>query len=236
MRMPQTLLRLSAMCALLMGLLSACTEMPQSHPEARILGMGDSMMAWNSGSGQSVAHQLERLLGEPVVDRSVTAARMHYILPVSGSLGMKIPSQYAAGDWDWVVMNGGGNDLLFGCGCGACDGTLDKLIAKDGRSGTIPATVAKARANGAQVAYVGYMRTPGRGSIIDGCRAAGDELESRLAKMAALDKGTHFVSLKGMVPSGDLSFHAADRVHPSPKGSQAIAARIASVIQTHPKG
>jgi acyl-CoA thioesterase I len=234
MRTHTSRFRLFALCAMLLAWLSACTELPSSTPQARILTMGDSMMAWNSASGQSVSHQLERLLNEPVVDRSVTAARVHYILPISGGLGMKIASQYTPGRWDWVVMNGGGNDLLFGCGCGLCEGTLDRLISKDGRSGTIPQTVAKARSNGAQVIYVGYMRTPGRGSVIDGCRAAGDDLEDRLAQMASLDKGTHFVGLKTMIPSGDLTFHAADRVHPSPKGSQAIAARIAAIIRTNP--
>jgi hypothetical protein len=219
---------------MLLGLLAACTEMPSSTPQARILTMGDSMLAWNSLSGQSVSHYLEQILDEPVVDRSVTGARAHYILPVSGSMGMKIASQYVPGRWDWVVMNGGGNDLLFGCGCGLCDDTLDRLISPDGRSGTIPQTVAKARSNGAQVVYLGYMRTPGRGSIIDGCRAIGDRFEGRLAQMAARDKGVHFVSLKGMIPNGDLSFHAGDRVHPSPKGSQAIAARVAAIIRANP--
>ena len=235
MRTPKILLRLSTLCVVLLGLLAACTEMPSATSQSRILTMGDSMLAWNSLSGQSVSQNLEKQLNEPIIDRSVTAARMHYILPVSGSLGMRIPSQYVPGRWDWVVMNGGGNDLLFGCGCGLCEGTLNRLISADGASGTIPETVAKARANGAQVIYLGYMRSPGRGSIIDGCREVGDDFENRLAKMAARDKGTHFVSLKKMIPNGDLSYHAGDRVHPSPKGSQAIAAQVAAIIRAHSK-
>jgi hypothetical protein len=218
-------------CGFVFGLVSACTERPSSESTARMLMMGDSMLAWNGLSGQSVSHYLEDALGVSVIDRSVTASRMHYILPISGGQGMRIPSQYVPGKWDWVIMNGGGNDLIFGCGCGPCEGTLNRLIAQDGRSGTIPEMVAKARFDGARVIFLGYMRTPGKDSIIDGCRLIGNKFENRLQAMAELDDGVYFLSLKALVPEGVLSFHAVDRVHPSPRGSQAIAGKIAALIR-----
>jgi acyl-CoA thioesterase I len=192
--------------------------------------LGDSMMAANQAARQSVADVIEAELGEEVIDRSVVGARYFYFLPISGSAGVKLTAQYRPGKWDWVVLNGGGNDLLFGCGCGKCDVQLDRLIAADGKSGAIPAFVAQIRAGGAKVIYTGYLRNPGVRTPIKSCRSAGDELDRRLAIMAARDPGVIFVSLADLVPFGDRSFHAPDLIHPSAKGSRAIGARIAQRI------
>jgi lysophospholipase L1-like esterase len=217
--------------------LSGCGDVPAGGGEAegpRVLTMGDSMLAWNAASGRSVADVLEDRLGTPVTDRSVSAARVLYALPISGALGMEIAQQYVAGDWDWVVLNGGGNDLWLGCGCSGCERRMARMISEDGTEGAIPALVAKLRESGARVLYLGYLRTPGHDSPIDHCAADGDALEARLEKMAARDRGVRFVSLRDLVPMGDLSFHAPDRIHPSPKGSAAIAARVARVIARRP--
>ena len=72
--------------------------------------------------------------------------------------------------------------------------------------------------------------SPGRGSPIEHCRDEGDVLEGRIAKMAAQDDGVFFLSLKGMVPHGDASYHASDMIHPSKKASDEIGARVAAVI------
>ncbi|MEO0378734.1 MAG: SGNH/GDSL hydrolase family protein [Pseudomonadota bacterium] len=214
-------------CITLVG----CTEPVPSSGAARIIATGDSMLAWNGASERSVIAVLEQRLGAEVIDRSVIGARYHYALPISGSLGVKIGAQYVPGDWDWAVMNGGGNDLWLGCGCARCDRQLDRLISNDGTSGTVVDAVTLARADGARVVYVGYLRTPGVPSVIDHCRAWGNAYEARLARMAARDAGVTFVSIADLVPNGDRSFHDVDRIHPSPKGSAAIAARIAAAIR-----
>ncbi|MEL7091498.1 MAG: SGNH/GDSL hydrolase family protein [Pseudomonadota bacterium] len=211
-------------------MLVACVEGVPKGGKARVLAMGDSLMAWNSGRGQSVAHALEARLAAPVVDRSVPGASFLYGLPITGSLGLRIERQFVEGDWDWVVLNGGGNDFLLRCNCSRCDRVLDRLISADGTQGEVPALVTRVRATGAQVAYLGYLRTPGVTSSIERCGAIGDRFEARLARMAARDAGVVFVSNAGLVPDGDRSFHAQDLIHPSAKGSAAIAARVAQVI------
>lgn len=223
-------MRVWMMLVLCLGLW-ACTEPVPSSGTARIIATGDSMLAWNAASNRSVVDALEQRLGARIVDRSVVGARYHYVLPISGSLGVRIGAQYVSNTWDWAVMNGGGNDLWLGCGCRKCEAQLDRLISEDGTSGTVFQAVQKARADGAKVAYVGYLRTPGQPSVIDHCRAWGDRYEARLERMAARDPGITFVSVADVVPNGDLSFHDVDRIHPSPKGSAAIAARIAAVIR-----
>lgn len=215
---------------MLVWLVSACTDSAHRDPSPRILAMGDSLLAWNRLSNRSVADYVSAILSEPVVDRSVSGAHIIYNLPISGSMGLRIGSQFQAGSWDWVILNGGGNDLWLGCGCVRCANRMDRLISEDGVWGEIPALVAGLRSKGAQVVYLGYLRSPGFGSPIEHCRPAGDELDRRLARMAATDPGIHFVSIADLVPYGDTGYHAIDHIHPSPKGSAAIGQRIADVI------
>lgn len=197
---------------------------------ARILAMGDSLLAANAGAGLSVADVVQTALGEPVVDRSMPGASILYGLPITGSLGLKIEKQFRKGNWDWIVLNGGGNDLLFGCGCHRCEGRMEWMISQTGESGEIPNLVYKLRQTGARVIYVGYLRSPGVGSAIESCRDDGDALEARIQKMADADDGLYFLSLADLVPFGDRSFHGFDMIHPSVKGSTAIGRRVASLI------
>lgn len=202
-------------------------------PRPRILAMGDSMMAWHNVSGRSIPQVISNELGEPVVSQAIGGARIIYNLPISGAMGMKITNQYRKGDWDWIVVNGGGNDLWLGCGCTACDKRLNRMISDDGKKGVVPGMVSNLRQSGARVIYVGYLRSPGVGSVIDSCRPAGDEFEARIEAMSKLDKGLYFVSIADLVPHGDRSFHGVDMIHPSVKGSAAIGKRLAEVIRKH---
>ena len=52
--------------------------------------MGDSMLAWHGSRRAAVSDNIEAILGEPVIDRSVIGARIFYHLPVSGALGRHI--------------------------------------------------------------------------------------------------------------------------------------------------
>lgn len=210
--------------------LSACTDTQDPQNPSRILAMGDSMLAWNEIAGQSVSHNVERSLNEPVVDRTVRGAKINHVLPISGAMGMKIEKQYTEGDWDWIILNGGGNDLWLGCGCFKCDGVINSMVSADGRSGNIPALVSRLRKTNARVIFVGYLRSPGVGSPIEHCKDEGDVLEDRIEKLAARDDGFYYVSLKDMVPHGSTQFHTIDMIHPSIMGSQEIGARVSKVI------
>jgi len=213
-------------------LLLGCGEtITASSKDARILLMGDSMMAANRTSGRAVANAIEQQLGEEVIDKSVLASRYFYYLPISGAAGLRLPAQFKAGHWDWVVINGGGNDLLFGCGCGMCNGMVDRLVNKDGTGGAIPELVSRIRQSGAKVVYAGYLRNPGLYTPVRACRPYGDELDRRLARMAARDAGVTFLPMSDLVPHGDPSLHQEDMIHPSPKGSAAIGARIAAAMR-----
>ena len=221
------LLKLAIVAATLAG----CGESVSRDFPSRILVVGDSMLATNRLSDLAVADAMEQTLREPVVDRSTIGARFHYALPISGNAGMNITKQYVPGNWDWIVVNGGGNDLLFGCGCVVCDAKIDRLISEDGKRGTIPGFLSDMRQTGAKVIYVGYLRSPGMGSPIEHCRDEGAELERRIAKLSELDQGLIYLSLRDLVPNGDGTYHGIDMIHPSIKGSKAIGQMLANVIE-----
>jgi lysophospholipase L1-like esterase len=210
--------------------LTGSPALAQGQDEPRILVMGDSLMAMHKLTGRAVSATLRRMTGARVTDRAIGGARYFYRLPISGAIGLNIRQQYQPGDWDWVVLSGGGNDLWLGCGCNRCERRMDRMISRDGRRGVIPGLLSRLRHDGARVIYVGYLRTPGVNSPIEHCADEGDEFDRRMARLAALDRGLHFVPLSDMVPHGDLSYHAIDRIHPSVKASREIGARVARII------
>lgn len=222
--------KLLVTCVALLALF-ACAERVPKDTDGGVLVIGDSLLAWNGGSKRAVSDVMEQELGVSVVDRSVSAARMIYHLPITGAAGLSIPKQVPRGDWDWVVVSGGGNDLWLGCGCGPCTRKMNRLVSQDGHSGAIPDLVAKLRARGSKVIYTGYLRSPGMGSPIEYCKDNGEELDRRAANMAAQDEAVFFLSLANLVPHGDRSYHAVDMIHPSVKGSAAIGNRISELIQ-----
>lgn len=224
--MKALIIQFSAILTFLVG----CGEYVPQGKSPRILAMGDSMMAWHAGDDQGIADGVEQILKEPVIDRSVVGARIIYHLPITGAMGLNISKQYVPGNWEWVIINGGGNDLWLGCGCSRCNSRMDRMLSSDGQQGEIARMVRQIRQNGAQVIYVGYLRTPGVNSIIEHCRDEGNELEARIDRLAKADRGVHFVSLQDLVPHGDRSYHGGDRIHPSRKASDAIARRIVGII------
>jgi acyl-CoA thioesterase I len=103
---------------------------------------------------------------------------------------------------------------------------INALVSKDGQTGKIPTLMRRIRADGARVIYVGYLRNPGVNTSIKSCGPAGNELERRLQRTATLIPGMTYVSVADLVPSGDRSYHQQDQVHPTVKGSAAIARRV----------
>ncbi|MGV6813035.1 MAG: SGNH/GDSL hydrolase family protein [Brevirhabdus sp.] len=218
-------------CAALALIFNAPLKASQDASTPRILVIGDSLMAAHALSGRSIAGNLRDFLGEDVVNRSVIGARMIYKLPISGHMGLSIPAQFRKGQYDWVIMNGGGNDLWMGCGCNRCDRKMNKLISTDGTRGEIPKLMSRIVKTGAQVVYVGYLRSPDINTPIESCKDEGDELESRISALADRIDSVHYLSIQDLVPPGDLSYFGVDRVHPSLKASREIAGRVADLLK-----
>jgi lysophospholipase L1-like esterase len=189
-----------------------------------ILLIGDSIAAWNAEIGASVADVLSAKTG---VDVTLAA------IPGSRVLGGPdpVPQQYVPGPWRWVVVQGGGNDLVVECGCGACDAALDRLIGRDGRTGAIADLVRRIRADGASVALWSYYAMPGDAPFpFARCNDELVEVHARLARLAARDDGIVLVDGREAVRPDRTDLYDRDRVHPSPAGSRAIGTRIAEAL------
>ncbi|QFU10065.1 GDSL-like Lipase/Acylhydrolase [Rhodobacteraceae bacterium THAF1] len=192
-----------------------------------ILVMGDSVLAWNGS--QSVGDVVAARTGQRVVKGARSGARIVQPNPLLRAAGLEIPRQYKRGSWDWVILNGGANDLSGSCRCARCDAELNTLLTSDGRNGAIAQIVGQLRAMGAKVLIVGYYGPSGRGGGMDACREELAELDARAGRLAARDPGVRFVET-GQVMT-DPSLYDPDNVHPSPSGSAAIGALIVDALR-----
>ena len=144
--------------------------------------------------------------------------------------GLAIPAQVPDGRWNWIVMNGGANDLGFGCGCLRCDAEIDLLLAPDGSGGAIPDLITAARATGARVLWLGYHAAPQSRSF-RGCRPGLVELDRRIAAYARSQPGVFFLDAEAVMDPADARLLAADRTHPSALGSAVIGRALAQEIR-----
>lgn len=217
-------MKLRQMIALCGVLLSACGLAPQ-QTGGDILVIGDSVLAYNKGAlGDVIAAETNR----KVVSRAALGARV--VAPVAYSvLGLSIPGQLSRGPWNWVVLDGGANDLVGTCGCAGCDDQVDALISANGASGAIPDFIAQARATGAQVLWMGYYQAPESASFKN-CRTALVEMERRIAIHAQSRDGVHFVDAEAVFDPANRSLYAADMTHPSPEGSAVLGRFLAQSI------
>ncbi|MEX0307202.1 MAG: SGNH/GDSL hydrolase family protein [Ruegeria sp.] len=217
-----------------LSLFSGCQEMPDNAPDARVIAVGDSLLAWNATSGNSIPDFVERSLGVPVLDRSASAAWLRTGFYTDGSPESGVQAQFVPGDWDWAIVNGGGNDLMLGCGCMRCGDVINAMISEDGQNGQVPDFLRRIRDGGTQVIYVGYLRSPDLVTPIEHCKGEGDEFEARINKLAQKEDGITFVSVQDVARPGDASFFSFDRIHPSRKSSRIIGERIAQIIRQTP--
>lgn len=219
-RMPS--FRMIAFCSL--AVLTGCGLAPK-QAGGDILVIGDSVLAWNHGTvGRVVASET----GRKVVSRAALGAQVDASAARS-ALGLSIPGQLSDGPWNWIIMDGGANDLVSACGCAGCDDEVDTLISADGSSGSIPALISGARATGAQVLWMGYYQAPESASFAN-CRASLVEMERRIEAYAKSRIGIHFVDAETVVDPLDPRMYSPDMTHPSRRGSEIIGSFLAQTI------
>jgi acyl-CoA thioesterase-1 len=213
-----------------LALLAGCAVTPGQRG-GDILIAGDSVLAWNRASGNDVGRVVATSLGRDVVSRATIGATVRTGgLRGFGRLG--IPNQISTGPWNWIVMNGGANDLAFACGCTACDTTVDLLISADGSRGAIPDLIAQAKGQSARVLWLGYYATP-NSRLFGGCRPALVELDRRIALHADRTSGVTFIDAEAVIDPTRPDLFASDSTHPSPNGAELIGQLISHAILDH---
>lgn len=212
----------------LMLVLSGCSA-AVTRGGGDILAIGDSVMAWNESSDAAIPDAVARTLDREVISRAVPGAQFDNASGLASAVGFDIRNQYPGGTWNWIIVNGGANDLWADCGCGACGPVVDKLISADAKSGSIPRFLRQLRASGAQVLWMGYYKGNGRGSF-KGCRDDLVRMEERIARFALATPGVYFVDAEDVLDPEDPASFARDNNHPSPKGAAVIGAYLAQTI------
>ncbi|WP_375279337.1 SGNH/GDSL hydrolase family protein [Pseudooctadecabacter sp.] len=216
------LLSVLALCAL-----SACVVIaPRVDPDAEVLVIGDSILAWHRGKGASIPAVVEDQTQRGVTNQAIAGATF------IGSRG--IPSQFASGDWDIVLMNGGGNDIGDVCGTSGEAAVLNRLISPDGTQGAIPDFVRRVRATGADVIWLGYYPISVEGGPFAPCRVTLDQLKARQQTMARILDGVTFVDTADVIAPDNLALYDGDLVHPSVDGAARIGVQVASVVRQLP--
>ena len=205
---------------LVMTLLIACIEENRgSIEDSTIYAIGDSVMEWNIGEG-SIPEEVGELLDKSAYNAAIGGSMM------STEEDWSIPNQYEFGDWDWVIVDGGANDLNELCDCGPCE-TVQEDIADAYRS-----LVESIRSEDIRMVIWGYYGIPTEAPEFGNCNAAIDELSQMQAALADEDDGVFWVNGKVDITGEDLSYYDDDLIHPSLKGSRKIAEQIVEAIES----
>lgn len=201
----------------------SCPVYEELDTEKTILAIGDSVFAWRMRSCETVPDVAARTLGRKLEHRAVNGARL-----TGGE--HEIVAQFEPGQWDWVLLDGGGNDLNNECECGKdCDAVLDALISEDGTSGEIAQLVESIVASGSRVGLYGYFRIDEKAYYgFDECREELDVLHARQQRLAALHDEVIFLDAREVVsPTSSPEAYAFDHVHPSAAGARIVGEYIA---------
>jgi acyl-CoA thioesterase-1 len=213
--------------------------LPDAGAEPGILVVGDSIMASHGQLCQGVAGHAALALERSIEDHSLGGRRLDH--PDSDD---DVTGQYEPGPWEWVVMTGGGNDLLQECECNveghdeqACWDVMDSLLDAELSSGELLDFLALVEADpshAATVLLLGYYPFMEQSwANFDGCNGYLPELNARYAALAEQREDLIFVSTEATM---DLEAHPerifVDGIHPSVEGAQALGMLVAETIRS----
>lgn len=192
-------------------------ETVASLPEGEILAIGDSMFDF-VGECADAPDLTGVVLGERVTNEAVGGATM---------LNDDIPSQYRSGDWRWVIIDGGGNDM-------ECESESACLAILDEVEAAWRELLDTVTDDGAQVALVGYPDFSPDSESGELWSVMGGEMMERMSGVADDYDGVFFVDLREVM-NGETQpeLFDEDLIHPSPAGAGVIADEIARVISTN---
>ena len=193
----------------------------EAPPQGDALAIGDSYFDWNEGA--DIPDVAGEELGLEVANEAIAGAKL------TGRDDIR--SQYAEGRWQFLLMNGGGNDMRDECDCTACGEDLDDLIAADGTRGDLVEYANEVASADVPVFYFFYPELP-PGTEFAPCIDVLLTLRDRVALAAEDRESLTLIDGGDVVRPDQGSMYDEDNVHPSEEGSRVLGAHAASVIGT----
>ena len=194
-------------------------ENDQNTPQ-RLLAMGDSVLDWNRDSGESIPDFVGRFAQLEVANHSISGSQ----LLDSSSAG--IPQQYQSGEWSWVLIDGGANDVGDGCGCGSCMSQVDRIIDTSLLEGVMVDLIDRVVEDGAQIILLGYYTVISK--EFAGCEDEAAAINLRYQLLADQNPHVTYVDMgEAVLGEPSSSYLDEDGIHPSPRGGEIIARYIA---------
>ena len=192
----------------------------------RLLAIGDSVLDWNRDEGASIPAIVGQRAQLEVINESISGSQ---VLDPSDE---GIPQQYISGDWNWVLIDGGANDVGDGCGCGECMGQVNRIISPDASEGAMVSLVSRAVGDGAHVVLLGYYQVSG--PDFDGCEDEAEAINARYQALAERSPEVIFVNMSDAVSNEPMNVYLdEDGIHPSIYGGELIGELIAQRIMEH---
>ncbi|MEL6178198.1 MAG: SGNH/GDSL hydrolase family protein [Myxococcota bacterium] len=187
-----------------------------------VLAIGDSILAFHSDEGRSIPDYIAQETGLTVTNESVGGS---FMLGDSRT----IPSQYVTGDWSWVVIDGGGNDINDGCWCNdpCATDSINAILSPDGTSGVLVSLVDRITTDGAQIVLLDYYDFPVGGLNSPTCQTYFSILTERYTAFASTRDNVLFIDMGDAVDyRTNPEYLAEDQLHPSPAASEAVGRLI----------
>ena len=201
-------------------LFSACE--PEIPEDATMLAMGDSYFDYHEGS--DIPDVAAARSGHVVYNAAISGAQL-------SSEEYAIPSQWVDGDWQVLLLNGGGNDANDQCSCGACDAVLDGVISPNADSGVLVDLIQDTIQQGTPVVFMAYPEPPdGAEHGFDECRELMHEQSRRVKLLAEEESDLSFVDAGDVISPTNLDYFEEDQVHPSELGARVIGEYIAQFL------
>lgn len=198
-----------------------------------VLAIGDSILAWHVSEGGSVPDVAGDLSDRAVFHAARPGAHVVGTAEMAAG-GYDIRAQYDAvgrTGFEWVIVDGGANDLNDDCACGRCAAIMDEIVSVDARSGELVSLVRRMVGDGSKVLMLGYVSMPHHASFgFDRCAELLAELDRRSALLAESVDGAWFVDGSDAIGPDDLWAFDADLVHPSVDGAEVLGRLVADAM------
>jgi len=211
---------LSAAAISLLFVGAAHATNPPSTSTVTKMIIGDSIFALSG----DIEKYLEADLGERIDSHARSGCQM-----IGGNIictrRYAIPEQYANASKrgiNTVIMNGGGNDFLFG-NCNSVSTCMETLLAIEE---TIASLTARMKSDGIKkIVFLGYYNAPARPEL-----AAVNEyaMDQKAATYPAM--GITFVDTRAAFRGKESSYVTRDGIHPTAAGSRVLANLILGVL------